>query len=224
MAELLTTQAVRIPTQADRQAGDDGPEKAAARHEEYSVLVKQGLRECAAGNRAVGMQTFHKCIALRPEQPVAYANLGYCLRDGGDFDAALPPLLKAASLFEEGSEQWATTLAVAWFAFSADPVLCSEVPSLPAWLGEDVAPRLALAERCATAAPSSMQVQAMLGMALAEEGSTDSLANASQCFMRAAKLTDEPATKRGYLDFARALLVRVKEAKEAGGAPPVQLS
>ena len=152
VSHLLATQAVRAGN-----AGDDGPEAAASRHQEYSALVKQGLAECARGERAAGMRTFERCIALRPEQPVAYANLGYSLRDGGEFDASLQPLLKAADLFEEGSEQWATTLAVAWFAYSADPVLCAEVPGLPAWLGADgVGERLALAERLPSASPSSI--------------------------------------------------------------------
>lgn len=206
IAEMLQTQAIRS------NSGDDGPERQAARHEEYSTLVKKGLSECAAGNRRMGAKLFEQCIGLRPEQPVAYANLGYTLRDDGDFFAALPALLKAVELFEEGSEQWATTAAVAWFAYSADSILCDEIPTLPAWL-RDLDTRVALAERCTACAPSSMQCWAMLGMGLAEQESD--LGRAAQCLMKAAKLTDQEATKKGYLDFARALLVRMKEQKSA---------
>ena len=213
IAELLATQAIR-------SNGDDGPEKQAARHVEYSSLVKQGLRECADGNRQRGAEIFQQCIALRPEQPVAYANLGYMLRDAGDFCSALPALLKAVELFEEGSEQWGTTAAVAWFAYSADSILCDEVPNLPAWI-TTLAPRLEMAERCAACAPGSMQCQAMLGMALAE--SELDLGRAAQCLMKAARLTDQEQTKKGYLEFARALLVQMKEqakkkADEGGAA------
>ena len=111
-------------------------EKAAARHEEYSQLLRWGLQQCANGKRQDGIKTFEQCIAMRPEQPVAYANLGFTLRDDGDFFAALQPLLKAIELFEEGTEQWATTIGVAWFAYSADPILCDELPILPAWCKE----------------------------------------------------------------------------------------
>lgn len=200
IAELLATQAIR-------SNGDDGPEMQAARYQEYSALIKKGLHECGEGNLVHGAEIFKQCIALRPEQPVAYANLGHLLRDQGNFCSALPPLLKAVELFEEGSEQWATTAAVAWFSYSTDPTLCDEVPGLPEWVTQ-LASRLDMAERCAASAPSSMQCQAMLGMALAENKSD--LGRAAQCMMKAAKLTDKEETKRGYLDFARTLLVQVK--------------
>ena len=122
IAELLSTQAIRTG-----KGGDDGPERAAARHVEYSQLVKRGLQECASGDPVKGCKTFAEAIKLRPEQPVAYANLGMTLRDGGDFYSAVPALLKAVELFEEGSEQWASTAAVAWFAYLNDPILCDEL-------------------------------------------------------------------------------------------------
>ena len=219
VAELLATQAVRVS--GGNGGGDDGPEKAAARHAEYSALVQSGLKSCAAGKRAEGIAAFEKAIALRPEQPIGFANLGYTRRDNGEFDAALPPLLRAIALFEDGSEQWATCIAVAWFAYSADPILCNEVPNLPPWLTE-LAPRLTLADKCVVAAPSSFQCWAMLGMGLAEaadeapsEQREAHLSRAAQCFRRASKLTDVDATKKGYLEFARALLGRVKDLKQA---------
>lgn len=138
---------------------------------------------------------------------------GYALRDGGDFFGALQALIKATDLFDEGSEQWATTAAVAWFAYSADQVICDELPNLPAWC-RDIEARLALAERCASAAPNSMQCWAMLGMALAEQ--EVDLGRAAACLMKASKLADQEVTKKGYLEFARSLLVRMKQgAQEA---------
>ena len=37
----------------------------------YSQLLQQGLKSCAAGQRATGMEAFAKAIALRPEQRVS---------------------------------------------------------------------------------------------------------------------------------------------------------
>ena len=85
---------------------------------------------------------------------------------------------------------------------------------LPSWVAA-VSERIALADRCAAAAPSSMQVWAMLGMSLAEEDAD--LGRAAQAMMRAAKLTDQPGTKEGYLKFAKALLQKLKADENAQG-------
>lgn len=178
--------------------------------DEFAERLRLGMRACGSGDTAAGVAHFRRCVELRPEQAVAHANLGYALRDGGDFPGAVPALLRAAELFEEGSEQWATTSAVAYFAVAESQ---TSVAELPGWV-TGLEARVQRAERCAEAAPNSMQVQAMLGMALAEQEAD--LGRAAQALMRAAALTDAPATKQGYTDFARGLLQRVQA--DAAGA------
>ena len=101
--------------------------------------------------------------------------------------------------------------AVAWFTLSASPGN-PEGATAPSWMA-DVAERIPMAERCAVAAPNCMQVWAMLGMALAEEDAD--LGRAAQAMMRAAKLTDQPQTKEGYLSFAKALLQKLRAEGQA---------
>ena len=191
---------------AEAAPADAAPAKTGADSDPYDALVKEGLRECATGAATGGIATFREAIALQPEQPVAYANLGYALRNTGDFAGAVPALLKAMDLYEDDTEPWATMAAVAWFSRSAFAGGETETPA-PAWM-TSVAMRISIAERCAAAAPSVMQVWAMLGMALAEEDAD--LGRAAQAMMRAAKLTEQRETKEGYLTFAKALLQRLK--------------
>ena len=74
--------------------------------EAYGELLKTGLRQIASGDHSAGVATFKSCIQMRPDQAAAHANLGMALRDRGDFVGALPCLLRAVELYEEGTEQW----------------------------------------------------------------------------------------------------------------------
>ena len=178
-----------------------------AEEDEYGNLLKLGLRECAQDNSSEGIKAFMRAILLKPTQPAAYANLGYSLRDKGDFRAAVPQLLRAVELFGDDTEQWATTTAVTWFTW-ANPG--NEGLEVPSWM-QTLSERVAMAERCVAAAPGSMQVQAMLGLALAEEAVDPG--RAAQALMRAAKLTDQPATRDGYLKLAKSLLQELRSAQ-----------
>ena len=173
--------------------------------EPYGALLKKGLHACAMGNTSDGAACFQEAIRLCPDQPVAYANIGFMLRDAGDFVAAVPQLLKAVELYDEDTEPWAVTSAVAWFAY-ANPG-CESL-TVPSWMTV-AAERAKMGERCALVAPNSMQVWAMLGMSLAEQD--EDLSRAAQAMMRAAKLTDLAPTREGYLKFAKALLQKMQE-------------
>lgn len=194
--------------------------------EAYGELLKTGLRQIASGDHSAGVATFKSCIQMRPDQAAAHANLGMALRDRGDFVGALPCLLRAVELYEEGTEQWATTSAVAWFAF-ASSAGSGVVPTdaageaaalpLPPWL-TTLEPRIAMAEKCTRAADKSMQCWAMLGMALAEQEAD--LGRAAQAFMKASNLTDQPQTRDGYRNFARRLLQQLQAGAGAVPAGP----
>ena len=193
------------------------PASSESKVEAYGELLKRGLREIAAGDHAAGVASFKQCIWLHPEQPAAHANLGMALRDRGDFTAALPSLLRAVELYDEDSEQWATTAAVSWFAFASGGGGGGGggEQAGPAWL-TSLEARIAVAERCVLAADGSMQCWAMLGMALAEQGLD--LGRAARAFMKASSLTDQPQTRDGYRKFAHELLQRLKEGAPAATA------
>ena len=194
--------------------------------EAYGELLKTGLRQIASGDHSAGVATFKSCIQMRPDQAAAHANLGMALRDRGDFVGALPCLLRAVELYEEGTEQWATTSAVAWFAFASsagsgvaptDAAGEAAALPLPPWL-TTLEPRIAMAEKCTRAADKSMQCWAMLGMALAEQEAD--LGRAAQAFMKASNLTDQPQTRDGYRNFARRLLQQLQAGAGAVPAGP----
>lgn len=197
---------------AEALSPEEAAESMAADPDEYSTLLKRGLRECAAGKAAAGIDSFRKAVEQRPEQAVGHANLGHALRNAGDFDGALPALVRASELYDDDTEAWATITSVAWFTFASGAKL-ADAP-LPSWM-VSLEERIPLAERCAVAAPRSMQCHALLGMALAEQDVE--LGRAASSFMRAASLTDQPATKEGYLKFAKSLLERVQTTAPAHG-------
>ena len=182
------------------------PSASALSTDEYADLLKKGLREVAIGNSLAAVSIFTECIQMRPDQAVAHANLGMALRSAGQNAAAVGPLLKAVQFYKQGEmlEKWASCAATAFFAFASGGGGDAE---LPEWLTQLPA-RIAMAEECVVAAPGSMQCWAMLGMGLAEE--ERDMGRAAQAFMKAASLTDEKATKEGYLSFARGLLQQVK--------------
>lgn len=184
--------------------------------EEYASLLKQGLRLVATGNSAVAASTFRRCVTLRPEQPIAHAQLGYALRNDGDLRGALPCLLRACELYAADTEQWAITAAVSWFTHAGEPSCAVDI-EVPAWFVNAEA-RAAIAERCVSAAPSHMQCWAMLAMSLAELDAD--YGRAAHAFTRAAELTDQGPTKEGYMACARALHQRL-ERMYTQEAPPI---
>ena len=197
-------------------AKDSKPEDA------FAALIKKGLRETANGNALSAVTTFEHAISLRPDQPSAHANLGHALRSSGQLSASVAPLLKAMSLYQEDSEEWATTAAVAWFSFAESRGADSgdgdvgKAAQLPTWLTH-LDDRLAFAERFASAAPSSMQVWALLGMTHSECG-TD-LSRAAHAFMKAAKLTDQRHVQDGYRRMAKAILEQLAAAPSSPPQP-----
>ena len=186
-------------------SGESSSEKNA-----YATLLKQGYQAVAIGDFARGVAAFEQAVNKRPDQAVAFANLGLALRNMGDTARALPALLKAVELYEDDTEPWATNAAVAFFAFAemqctADGVLDPNLESAlqsHKWM-RDRSERIGLAERCTAAAAQSMQVWAMLGMTLAqdEKPTSTELSRAAQAFMKASKLA--PRSSRRWVTATR---------------------
>ena len=148
-------------------------------------------------------KAYREAIALRPDKPKAYHNLGVALSASGHYVEAAQWLLEAKERHPAGSENWAKATAEAVGMLLRDE--CEQVAK-PEWWNEEELK--ALSARVVRAAPNLAIAHSMRGAVLSggdgawEAGprSAAELMEAATHFDRAAALHSAPAGKAGLAD------------------------
>jgi len=157
------------------------------------------LRACGTPpRRTAAKKPRREAIALRPDEPLAYYNLGAALATSGHYVEAAQRYLEASERFPVGSERWAMATASAFDTLRKEE--CDEVAKPEWWNDEGLK---ALSARVVRAAPKNAPAHAMRAWVLGlqcgawEEGprSAAELREAAAHFDRSAVLTDAPAVK-----------------------------
>ena len=188
-----------------REAAERQARRAAQTGDEYDELIAEGARYASQQDTRRAARAFREAIALRPDEPAAYANLGAALTNSGHYVEAAQWLLEAKERFPVGSVGWAWATAGAFCMLTEE--VCAEVAKPEWWNDEGLK---ALSARVVRAAPGFMQASQMRAAVLAgqcaawEAGprSAAELREAAAHFERAATLCAAPAIKADLADAA----------------------
>ena len=185
--------------QRNREAAEWQARRAAQTGDEYDELMAKGARYGSQEDYRKAGKAFREAIALRPDEPEAYLNLGVALTCSGHKVEAAQWYLEAKERFRVGSEGWAKATAEAFHMLRLEQ--CDEVAK-PGWWNDKALK--ALSVRVLRAAPNeeaALDMRAALlcgfsgGTWEAGPRSAAELKEAATCFDRSAALCDAPALK-----------------------------
>eukprot|EP00964_Phaeocystis_antarctica_P040910 scaffold23416_cov51-Phaeocystis_antarctica.AAC.1 len=185
---------------AERQARD-----AAQTGDKYMELIAEGIQYVSNQDLRRAGRAFREAIALKPDEPVAYFNLGNALNDSGHWVEAAQRYLEAKERHPVGSEHWAQATAAAFDMLRKEE--CGEVAKPEWWNDEELK---ALSARVVRAAPNNepanqMRAEVLRGCGGAWEAgprSAAELREAAAYYERAAALCTAPAMKAELAGFA----------------------
>ena len=191
--------------QRHREAAERQARHAAQTGDKYDELVAEGLRHGSKHDWRRAARAYREAIALEPDEPVAYYNLGTALNNSGHDVEAAQRYLEAKECYPVDSEDWAGATASAFDMLRMKE--CVEVAK-PEWWNDE---RLkALSARVARAAPNDMAAISMRAIVL--RGSTSSwevgprsaaeFMEAATHYERSAALCGAPAVKADRADRA----------------------
>eukprot|EP00964_Phaeocystis_antarctica_P095485 scaffold61917_cov59-Phaeocystis_antarctica.AAC.9 len=187
-----------VMQQRDREAAEREARYAAQSGDEYSELLAEGMRYQSQQDYRRSARAYREAIALRPDQPAAYYNLGAALSNSGHFVEATQRLLEAKERYPVGSEDWAAATAAAFSMLAQKG--CAEVAKPEWWNDEGLK---ALSARVVRAAPDDKIANQMRAVVLGRQcaaweagpRSAAELMEAATHFERAAALHTAPALK-----------------------------
>jgi tetratricopeptide (TPR) repeat protein len=208
--------AVKRQRKAVEDGGPGGDAAAAARAEvaerdaryaarsgdAYLELLAEGTQYLSQQDTRRAARAYREAIALRPDVPEAYFNLGAALNNSGHFVEAAQRYLEAKERRPVGSVGWAK--ATAWAFSMLAREACAEVAKPEWWDDEELK---ALSARVVRAAPDDVAPHRMRAVVLAgqlvaawEVGprSAAELREAATHFDRAAALCPAPAGKADH--------------------------
>jgi len=194
-----------VGQQQDRETAEEQARIAAQTGDAYAELMTEGLRYLSQQDSRRAARAFREAIALRPDEPVAYLNLGAALANSGHDVEAAQRFLEAKERCPAGSDGWALATARAFAMLAQD--VCAEVAKPEWWSDEGLK---ALSARVVRAAPDEMSVNQMRAEVLAgQEGAWEAgprsaaeLKEAASHFDRAAALCPAPAIKADFASNA----------------------
>ena len=168
-------------------------------------LAAEGARHNSKEDLRKAGKAFREAIALRPDRPEAYYNLGAMLSNSGHKVEAAQRYLEAMERYPVGSVNWAG--ATAWAFEMLRQEECAEVAKPEWWNDEGLK---ALSARVVRAAPNVAEANGMRAHVLRggdgawEEGprSAAELMKAAAHYDRAAALFRAPAVKAHNASFA----------------------
>ena len=195
-----------VVQQQARELAEEGARLAAQTGDAYEELVAEGLRYGSKEDCRRAAKAFREAIALRPDRPEAYANLGAALNNSAHYVEAAQRFLEAGERYPVGSEGWARATAEAFDMLRHEA--CAEVAKPEWWSDEELK---ALSVRVVRAAPDDVGANQMRADVLAgrcrawEVGprSAAELREAATHFERAAALCPAPVVKAGLADCAQ---------------------
>ena len=197
--------------QRDRELAEEQGRHASQTGDKYDELLAEGIQYGSKDDTRRAARTFREAIALKPDAPVAYCNLGNALKRSGHNVEAAQRFLEAKERYPVGSEYWGDATAMAFEMLRQKQ--CDEVAKPEWWNDEGLK---VLSARVVRAAPNAHGAHLMRGMVLSgqcdawEVGprSAAELMEAAAHFDRAAALTNAPTVKgqrAGLADHCRRL-------------------
>jgi tetratricopeptide (TPR) repeat protein len=187
-----------VGQQRNREVAERAARDAAQSGDAYDELLAEGARYGSKQNYRRAARAFREAIALRPENPTAYYNLGAALGNSGHYVEAAQRYLEAKERYQVGSEVWAEATAAAFDMLIQEA--CAEVAKPEWWNDEELK---ALSARVVRAAPDDLQANQMRAGVLGGQGdkwevgprSAAELMEAAAHYERAAALCPAPAGK-----------------------------
>eukprot|EP00964_Phaeocystis_antarctica_P008015 scaffold4307_cov67-Phaeocystis_antarctica.AAC.4 len=147
--------------QQAREVAEEQARYAAQSGDAYDELVAEGARYCSQQDTRRAARAFREAIALRPDRPAAYSNLGAALANSGHDVEAAQRYLEAKERYPVGSVLWAE--ATAWVFNMLKQEVCDEVAKPEWWNDEGLK---ALSARVVRAAPNDAAANQMRAIVL----------------------------------------------------------
>ena len=198
-----------------REAAEEQARIAARTGDAYSKLLAEGgLRYGAMEDIRKEARTCREAIALRPDKPTAYINLGAALNNSGHkLSRGRTTEPRGHGRYPVGSEGWAEATAYAFDMLRHEE--CAEVAKPEWWNDEELK---ALSARVLRVTPNEVSALDMRAIVLSglngawEAGprSAAELKEAASCYERSAALCDAPAWKAEYSRLADECRIRAE--------------
>jgi tetratricopeptide (TPR) repeat protein len=194
-----------VTQQREREVAEAAARDAAQSGDAYEELVAEGARYASKNDWRRSARACREAIALRPDKPTAYFNLGAALGNSGHYVEAAQRYLLANERYQVGSVGWARATASAFNMLIQEE--CAEVAKPEWWNDEELK---ALSARVVRAAPDAVQAHGIRAVALSgkcaawEAGprSAAELMEAASHYDRAAALCPAPEVKAQYASRA----------------------
>eukprot|EP00964_Phaeocystis_antarctica_P063350 scaffold38018_cov59-Phaeocystis_antarctica.AAC.3 len=194
-----------VMQQRDREIAESHARDAAQSGDAYDGMLAKGARYHSQQDTRRAARACRGAIALKPDLPLAYYNLGAALSSSGHHVEAAQRYLEAKSRYPVGSGGWAE--ATAWALAMLTREACAEVAKPEWWNDEGLK---ALSARVVSAAPDAGQANQVRALVLGgqcgawEPGprSAAELKEAATHYDRAAALCPAPAGKAGLANKA----------------------
>ena len=193
-----------VMRQQQRERAESDARIAEQSGDKYDELLADGARRASQGDFRKAAKAYREAIALRPDEPSAYFNLGFALTSSGHHAEAAQWFLETKERVPVGSARWAQTTAVAFNMLRLEQ--CAEVAKPEWWNDEGLKALSARVVRAAPNAESAIDMRAYVLSGLLgdvwEVGlrSAAEFREAAAHFDRSAALCDAPA---GKAEFAR---------------------
>eukprot|EP00964_Phaeocystis_antarctica_P108466 scaffold73051_cov62-Phaeocystis_antarctica.AAC.4 len=200
-----------VQQQLNREMAVQEAQLAAQSGDKYDELLAEGARYASQQDWRRAARAYREPIALRPDAPAAYYNLGNALKNSGHYVEAAQRYLEAKERHPVGSEYWAQATAMASSMLRQEE--CDDVAKPEWWNDEGLK---ALSARVVRAAPNDVAANQMRAIVLrgqcgaweAEPRSAAELREAATHYERAAALCNAPAAKAEFADFAGSCRLR----------------
>eukprot|EP00964_Phaeocystis_antarctica_P112294 scaffold76485_cov51-Phaeocystis_antarctica.AAC.2 len=190
----------------NRETAESEARIAARTGTEYDKLLAEGARYASKEDWRKAARACREAVALRPDEPEAYHNLGAMLAVSEHKVEAAQRFLEAKERYPVGSECWARATAKAFETLGHEQ--CAEVAKPEWWNDEGLK---ALSARVVRAAPNYVAADQMRAMVLSgvaynawEAGprSAAELKAAAMHFDQCVALCDAPAMKVEFASYA----------------------
>ena len=186
------------------EVAEQGAREAAESGDTYEELIAEGLRYASKEDMRRAARTYREAIALRPDKPTAYYNLGVELSNSQHTVEAAQQFLEAKERSPVGSEHWAKATVAAFNKLVTDE--CAEVAKPEWWNDKELK---ALSVRVVRKMPNDEAANHMRAAVLSgacggwEEGprSAEELKEAAMHYERAAALCPAPEPKAELTRF-----------------------
>ena len=145
-----------VRQQGNREAAEEQARLAARSGDAYDELLAEGARYASKEDWRKAAKICRKAIALRPNMPEAYHNLGLMLSTSGHIVEATQRYLEAKERYPVGSDDWAKATASAFDTLRLKE--CDKVAKPEWWNDEGLK---ALSARVVRAAPNEATAHSM---------------------------------------------------------------